>query len=157
MNVSKQLRAVTNQFVSCFSNDKLLAVRIILFIITGFTALWFFIADAIYLFTIKSMQIAADELDSFIKDENRPESIRCTMLIIAYPMTIFRYCCVPFMYVGYFYVHFFYNVFACMTGVGACKWTGIIYDKARPKAPFAQAVRQSEKQAARADVNVTRA
>ncbi len=126
MNVKNQLILNTQQFVKCFfADDKFFAVRLIVFIVTGLSAFWFYLLDAVFLFLIRLIQIPGEELDCFIKDDSKPSLVRSVMLIVLSPVAYLRYLILPFLYMIYWACNFLFNCFAYINSLGESGWSGI--------------------------------
>ena len=130
MNLGKQLSVMAGQFRACFTSDKLLWARILLFIIFG---LWgvmcFFIIVALFGFVQRMFGAIGDELDFFVKDEKRSPLVRTAMLMVASPISIFRYVFVPFFTMFIYIFNFLFNAFAYIVSLGQSGWHGSLqYD-----------------------------
>ena len=122
MIISLTLRDSVEHLKMCFYADKLLAVRIILFIITGFWALWMFVAECIFLFLIRLLQVVGDETREYIKNSELPASVRCVVMLIVSPIIYVKFVALPFLYMPFWVVRFFYNCVAFATSLGKSGW-----------------------------------
>ncbi|MDE6597475.1 MAG: hypothetical protein K2K60_02420 [Clostridia bacterium] len=129
MDFKKELQTISLQLKNCFySEDNFIGLRTVIFIVTGLSALWFYIADTVFLFFIRLFQTTGDELDKFVRDENKPTLLRCVMLVTVLPITYLRYIVVPFLYLPYWLTKFLFNCFAYITSLGKSGWGEIQYN-----------------------------
>lgn len=156
MNVAEQLKRSTKQFTKCFFKDRLLVLRIILFIV--FTTslvwwllvratnseydltvltylfmvfalaspLWYYLVECVLLFMIRMLQAAGDFLENIIHDEKLPGSVRVAMILVCYPIIALRYVTLPMLNIPFWVVHFFFNVFSFVTSLGKSGWSDIV-------------------------------
>ena len=126
MNVSEQLRRSTKQFARCFYCDKLLAVRIILFILFGLTPLWFYILECIQLWYIRMFQVIGDDAEAYIHNSKLPAAVRCMMIFVCLPLLYVTHVSLPMLNMPFWATHFVFNIFAFPVSLGKSGWTGIV-------------------------------
>jgi hypothetical protein len=127
MDVGKQLKATVDNFVLMFKNP----ANAILFFTVGFLAwavLGFFITIAIFLFSIRILQVPTDEVENVAKSEHH-FVIKCVLLLNATVLLMFKYTLLPILYMVFWAINFFYNCFVFVVTLGESKWTDIIYLK----------------------------
>ncbi len=117
-----QIAAYANQLKNCFYKDRMLALRILVFIFTGMCVIWLFLGLALFLFLITLMQVPAEGLNAFIKDENISPAVRITRILVAYPVAALVYIVSPFLQIILWLMQFFYNCFAYITSLGESGW-----------------------------------
>ncbi|MBR2480536.1 MAG: hypothetical protein IKM01_04795 [Clostridia bacterium] len=132
MNTKETLKKIANQLTMCFyngENDKLLGVRILIFLFTGLAVLWFFIAECLYIFLMAMVQSVGAEYEKFIKDEERSALVRVAFMCLGYPLYMINFIYPAFMIIGVWLIDFIFNCFAFITSLGKSGWKTIIYYK----------------------------
>ncbi len=123
VDTTNQLKDYVKQLKNCFNNDDLLGLRIFIFIITGMCVLWCFIGLAIILFMLTFVQVPAEGLNSFIKNESVSPAVRVTRMILASPVAGVLFVISPFFQATLWLMQFFFNCFAFLTSFGKSSWT----------------------------------
>ncbi len=123
MDYEKQLSVMALQFRACFTEDKWLWARILLFIIFGLATLpWLLILVAATGFCQQLVASVGGELDSFVRDEKRSPLVRSVMLLVAIPVSLIRYVVAPFFFMIIYSTNFWYNVFVSLVSLGKSGW-----------------------------------
>lgn len=126
LDVAEQLKLCSIQLQDCFKNKKL-PLCLVVFIFTGMLVLWIYICQAIMLFFTRLLQIPAEGLDYFIKNKDNHFIVRTAMLLVAYPVALVGYVCVPFFYIVVWLLQFSFNCSAFITSLGKAKWENLMF------------------------------
>ena len=125
MNYEKQLSVMAAQFRACFTADKWLWARILLFIFFGFAFLiWSFLGVVLIGFFQRMLGSVGDELDHFVSDERRSSLVRAAMLFVVCPVALIRYVFVPFISMATYICNFCFNVSAYIVSLSKSGWHG---------------------------------
>lgn len=123
MNYGKQLSVMAGQIRACFTADKWLWARILLFLIFGLSVvLWCFLGVVFVGFLQSIFTSIGGELDHFVTDEHRSPLVRSTMLIVAFPISLIRYTVAPFFSIVIYLYNFMFNIFAFVVSLGKSGW-----------------------------------
>ncbi|MGN0768306.1 MAG: hypothetical protein ACI4M8_03010 [Christensenellales bacterium] len=125
MNVAEQLKKNAMQFSNCFYYDKMLGLRIFLFIVTAFAPMVFFVVESIFLWAIRLLQVSGEELIKYLKDATMANSVKCLLTILCSPVIYLRFVLLSFIYIPYWLFRFLANCFDFCVSLGKSGWYGL--------------------------------
>ncbi len=132
MNFKETIKNKTEQFKMCFFNDKCLPARIVIFICTGLCALWFYLADIIWMalaegFVLALFRSVGGEYNAVIKNENRAPSFRVVYMVMGYPIFMIANVVPAFLNMVTAVADILFNSLAFITSLGKSQWKEIVY------------------------------
>lgn len=73
------------------------------------------------------MQVPAEGITTFMKDENTNAGVRITVLIISSPILLLCYVAIPFFLIWMWVMQFVFNCFAYASSLGKSGWSTYIF------------------------------
>ena len=126
MDTKAQLKSLWGKTSKMFSSP----MAIVFFCLIGWAVfIAFFIPMALYIFTIRIMQIPTEEYDRLLYNKSAKQWFAegIALFIAGAFLAPIKYGFLPFMYMGYWLYDFMYNVCLFALTLGKSGWNGLEY------------------------------